>query len=67
MFKSDEIAKVHARVMDVIQVLDGLTVGDAQLVLKQAEVSILGAQRVIAHMMVPTEALEAIKVNLGYA
>lgn len=65
MFKTDEVQKVAARAMDIINVLDGLTVDEAQLVLKQAETVIMGVQRVAVLGIHPDDALTAIKRNLG--
>jgi hypothetical protein len=64
MFKIDEIEKVAVHALEVVNVLNGLTVGEAQLVLKQAENAIMGAQRVIATSIEPVLARQVIKFHL---
>jgi hypothetical protein len=64
MFKTDEVGKIAAHAVDVINVLDGLTVGEAQMVLKQAENVILGAQRVVSCSINPMHAAEVVKAHL---
>lgn len=67
MFTDQQIAEVATHAMNVVKALDGLTVGDALIVLKQAESVINGVQRIDAGRIEHSEAMQAVMVGLGFA
>ena len=64
MFKTDELARIAERAMAVVGTLDGLTIDEAQLVLKQAGAAIMGAQRVQFQSMAPSDAMRSIEASI---